>query len=153
MPTIEPDIRGAVTIRGQLEKHREIATCAECHRKIDPLGFALENFDAIGRWRDKEKGRPINSSSEYITDTNTPLKLTGPRTIANYAADSPHGQRHFIEQLFNHLAKQAPGAFGRETLDELWQDFVKTDCNVPRLMTEITVRVAGGGLTHPGKKQ
>ncbi|MEE2990366.1 MAG: DUF1592 domain-containing protein, partial [Planctomycetota bacterium] len=53
VPMIEPDIRGAVTIREQLLKHREIATCAECHRKIDPLGFALENFDAIGGWRDK----------------------------------------------------------------------------------------------------
>ena len=52
VPAIEPDIRGAVTIREQLIKHREIATCAECHRKIDPLGFALENFDAVGGWRD-----------------------------------------------------------------------------------------------------
>ena len=46
---------------------------ASCHSVINPLGFALENFDAIGRWRTKEKGRPINSSSEYITATNTPL--------------------------------------------------------------------------------
>ena len=141
------------TMREKVAHLTKAADCMSCHSIINPLGFALENFDAIGRWRTKEKGRPINSSSEYITATNTPLKITGPRTIANYAADSPHGQRHFVEQLFNHLAKQAPGAFGRETLDELWQDFVKTDCNVPRLMTEITVRVAGGGLTHPGEKQ
>ena len=50
-------------IREQLEKHREVATCAQCHRKIDPLGFALENFDAIGGWRDEyEKKMPIDSS-------------------------------------------------------------------------------------------
>ena len=48
VPAIVPDIRGALTIREQLEKHREVETCAECHRKIDPLGFALENFNAIG---------------------------------------------------------------------------------------------------------
>lgn len=65
VPTIEPDIRGAVTIREQLEKHRESATCAECHRKIDPLGFALENFDAIGAWRDKYDGKtPIDSAGK-----------------------------------------------------------------------------------------
>ena len=58
-----------------------------------------------------------------------------------------------MEQLFNHLAKQAPGAFGRDTLDELWQDFVKTDCNVPRLMTEITVRVAAGGRLQSGEEK
>jgi hypothetical protein len=49
---IEPDIRGATTIREQLAKHRSDATCASCHRKIDPPGFALESFDVIGGWRD-----------------------------------------------------------------------------------------------------
>lgn len=49
---LEPDIRGATTIRDQLDKHRKVETCYECHRKIDPLGFALENYDPIGGWRD-----------------------------------------------------------------------------------------------------
>lgn len=48
---LNPDIRGATTIRDQLAKHRETTACYECHRKIDPLGFALENFDPIGQWR------------------------------------------------------------------------------------------------------
>ena len=52
VPPIEPDIRGATTIKEQLAKHREIASCASCHKKIDPLGFALENFDVIGGWRE-----------------------------------------------------------------------------------------------------
>ena len=56
VPAVEPDIRGASSIRELLEKHRGNTTCAECHRKIDPLGFALENFDAVGKWREKYKG-------------------------------------------------------------------------------------------------
>lgn len=48
---IEPDTRGTTTIREQLEKHRNVEACAECHRKIDPLGFALENFDPVGKYR------------------------------------------------------------------------------------------------------
>ena len=52
VPAIEPDIRGAVTIRQQLDKHRADPTCASCHRKIDPPGFALESFDVMGGWRD-----------------------------------------------------------------------------------------------------
>ena len=52
VPAIEPDIRGATTIKEQLAKHRTITSCNSCHRKIDPLGFALENFDVIGGWRD-----------------------------------------------------------------------------------------------------
>ena len=49
---IEPDIRGATTIREQLAKHRQRTACASCHAKIDPPGFALESFDVIGGWRD-----------------------------------------------------------------------------------------------------
>ena len=52
VPAIEPDIRGAKTMREQLEKHRSIERCAGCHAKIDPLGNALENFDVIGGWRE-----------------------------------------------------------------------------------------------------
>ncbi len=51
VPAVEPDIRGATTIREQLAKHRQVEGCASCHRKIDPPGFALENYDPIGGWR------------------------------------------------------------------------------------------------------
>lgn len=50
---LSPDLRDAKTIREQLAIHRKQDACNSCHRKIDPLGFALENFDPIGRWRDK----------------------------------------------------------------------------------------------------
>jgi mono/diheme cytochrome c family protein len=56
IPTIEPDIRGATTIRQQLDKHRNTPACAACHRHIDPPGFALETFDVIGGWRDFYRG-------------------------------------------------------------------------------------------------
>ncbi|MEM7233728.1 MAG: DUF1592 domain-containing protein, partial [Planctomycetota bacterium] len=66
VPAVEPDARGAKTIREQLAKHRELTTCAECHRKIDPLGFALENFDAIGAWRDHyDKKQTIDASGQF----------------------------------------------------------------------------------------
>ncbi|MEM9658009.1 MAG: DUF1588 domain-containing protein, partial [Planctomycetota bacterium] len=51
VPEIESDVRGATTIRERLAKHSQDKTCNVCHRKIDPLGFALETFDPIGRWR------------------------------------------------------------------------------------------------------
>ena len=62
---LDPDVRGAKTIREQLTKHRSIPSCYECHRKIDPLGFALENFDPIGRWRERyPKKGPIDASGQ-----------------------------------------------------------------------------------------
>lgn len=52
VPGLEPDVRGATTIRDQLAKHRASTACAGCHKKIDPPGFALESFDPIGGWRE-----------------------------------------------------------------------------------------------------
>jgi hypothetical protein len=67
---IEPDIRGATTIRDRLQKHRDNPSCMGCHRQIDPPGFALENFDAIGRWRGhynavKNIALPVDPSGEF----------------------------------------------------------------------------------------
>jgi len=59
---LEPDIRGATTIREQLAKHRELPACASCHRDIDPPGFALESFDVIGGWRDYYRVRGTGKS-------------------------------------------------------------------------------------------
>lgn len=52
VPAIEPDTRGATTVRELLDKHRALPSCASCHKKIDPAGFALESFDVMGGWRD-----------------------------------------------------------------------------------------------------
>ena len=60
-PDVEPlptDTRGAASIRERLDLHRKNEACASCHVKIDPMGFAFENFDVVGRWRDKYKRRP-----------------------------------------------------------------------------------------------
>jgi hypothetical protein len=64
VPAVEPDIRGAVTIRQQLEKHRADASCATCHSKMDPPGFALESFDVMGGWRDRYRGVDENVPAE-----------------------------------------------------------------------------------------
>lgn len=53
VPAVEPDIRGATTIREMLEKHRADASCAACHAQFDPAGYALENYDPAGRWREQ----------------------------------------------------------------------------------------------------
>jgi hypothetical protein len=78
VPAIEPDIRGATSIREQLAKHRSQDTCASCHVKIDPPGFALENFDPAGRWREK-----------YVLLSGG-KRLQGPKIDASYAM--PDGQ-------------------------------------------------------------
>ena len=73
VPAIEPDVSGTTTIRERLAKHSTDRACAECHRKIDPLGFSLESFDPVGRWRvnyAKPKKGPapkIDTSGEFAS--------------------------------------------------------------------------------------
>jgi hypothetical protein len=73
---LEPDIRGTTTIREQLARHRQIATCASCHAQIDPPGFVLENFDVIGGWRDNY--RTSGNGKEVIVDGRRMHYLQGP---------------------------------------------------------------------------
>jgi hypothetical protein len=55
-------VNASLSVRARLAQHREHEACAVCHDRIDPIGLALENFDAVGRWRDLEEGRPVDAS-------------------------------------------------------------------------------------------
>ncbi len=72
---IEPDLRGAKTIHEQLAVHRQSQSCAGCHSKIDPLGFALENFDVMGTWQEKYR---------ILSGPMLSLNRNGPAVEANY---------------------------------------------------------------------
>jgi hypothetical protein len=67
------------TVREMLTKHRENAVCASCHARIDPLGFALENYDHIGRWRDQDAGKPVDNRGELPDGTI----VEGPQSLKN----------------------------------------------------------------------
>lgn len=66
VPALEPDIRGAVTIRQQLDRHRTQENCKACHAKIDPAGFALENFDVMGGWRERYRSEAEGELAQGI---------------------------------------------------------------------------------------
>jgi hypothetical protein len=59
-----------VTVRAQMELHREKPFCSGCHKIMDPIGFALENFDAVGRWRTEEHGEPIVATGTLVDGTH-----------------------------------------------------------------------------------
>jgi len=107
VPVIEPDIRGAKTIREQLEKHRANATCRSCHHLIDPPGFALETFDAIGRWR----GHYVKANAAVPVDSSGQLGAAKFKDVSGFktALVQDHDQfaRCLVEKLLIH-------ALGRE---------------------------------------
>ncbi|MGC3968156.1 MAG: DUF1588 domain-containing protein [Pirellulales bacterium] len=105
VPGVEPDIRGAVTIREQLAKHRQSDNCAGCHQRIDPPGFALECFDPIGGLREKYR----------VVDPETPgLMIEGKRVKYSYGrtVDSgdelPDGRKFADVREFRKLLLSEP---------------------------------------------
>lgn len=78
---LEPDVRGSKTVQERLAKHRHVKTCASCHSKIDPLGFALENYDPVGSWRDAYlSDLKIDPTGEMLDGA----KLAGPEDLKKY---------------------------------------------------------------------
>jgi mono/diheme cytochrome c family protein len=75
IPSVEPDIRGTTTLRDQLAKHRSVPSCAGCHSKIDPPGFALENFDVIGGWRDRYRSLGAGDRVDKYVDIHASVRV------------------------------------------------------------------------------
>ena len=130
-----------MTTRERVEHQTKDTACMNCHSVINPLGFALENYDAVGRFRSKEKEKPVNASSNYTTPSGQSVELTGARDLAEFLAKDELAQKNFISQLFRHYAKQPIVAYGQNKLDELHDQFVAENYNVTQLLIKIAIVV------------
>ncbi len=137
------------TMRQKVTELTGKPTCMACHATINPLGFSLEQFDAVGRFRDRDNAKPVDAQSEYTAADGRVITLKNPRDLAVHAAQSRDARMGFIRQLFQHTLHQSPSAYGSNILQELDADFLKADCNIQTLLVEITVR---GALQRVPKK-
>ncbi len=120
VPIIEPDASGAKTIREQLAMHRENATCASCHHKIDPFGFALENFNAIGGWRENYSGdHKIDPSGDLPTGEKF-QGVTDFRTLL--IARHEQFTHSLTEKLLTYALGRAPEFTDRTVIDGIVKD-------------------------------
>ena len=135
-----------MTMREKVTQLTKADACMTCHGIINPLGFALEQFDGIGRLRDTEKGRPINTISDYLSADGSAVRLTSAGDLARHATESPSAQNGFIEMLFNQVAKQPVRAYGSGVLNRLRGDFAASGFNVQFLLAETAVINALNGI-------
>lgn len=131
-----------LTMREKVTHLTKDASCQSCHTIINPLGFALERFDAVGRLRDTESGRPIDTRSPYETEDGEMLAVSSPQDLAALALSSAAAQRVFVAQLFQHMTQQLPGAYGPDVLAELTEGFRADEFNIQKLMVRIAVVAA-----------
>jgi hypothetical protein len=156
IPAVEPDIRGATTIREQLEKHRTQATCSACHAKIDPPGFALENFDVLGGWRDNyramgegkhvpgfgKNGQPFTFHAGPVVDASGEMPGGGKfKDIRELKQVLLRDEKQLARNLARQLAVYATGApirFGdRERIEQILQRSEKSEYGVRTLIQEL----------------
>lgn len=135
---LHPDL----TTRERVALQTKPQACQSCHNVINPLGFILERYDAIGRYRASEKGRPIDDSGTYETREGKVQQFKGVREFAQFLARSEEVHEAFVAQLFHHLVKQPIRAYGRNKLAELREFFVAHDCNIQDLAVEIIAQAA-----------
>lgn len=134
-----------LTTRERVALQTKPAACISCHGVINPLGYPLEHFDAIGRYREKENGKPVDATGSYQTRVGTTAKFDGATQLARFLAESPDVHAAFAEKLFHHLVKQPVRAYGPQKLDELRKGFVKDGYSVRKLV----VAVAAAGALPP----
>ncbi len=104
VPPLGEEKAGAApkSVRERLALHRADATCAGCHSRIDPMGFALENYDSVGRWRDEDGGKPVDNSAEMADGR----KFAGPQELRTVLMEK---RDLFLRNLTNKLLGYALG--------------------------------------------
>lgn len=141
----------SLTMREKVEELTRPAACQTCHSVINPLGFSLENYDAVGRFRTVDNKKPVNATGEYSTADGKSVRLRGPRDVAEFAAENADAHRGFVQQVFHHTVKQPAAAYGPGTLDDLRRSFAKSDFNIQKLVVEIA-RISALHNVAPEKK-
>jgi len=142
-----------LTMREKVAQLTRSQTCQACHSVINPLGFSLEKFDAVGRFRTRDNDQLIDASAEYTTDDGETISLKGARDLAQFAVSNEQAQNGFIEQLFKQVAKQPMLAYGSDVPNMLRESFVASNFNMQELLTEIATTTALHGLEQPTRKK
>jgi cytochrome c553 len=136
------ELHPELTTRERVALQTRPEACQSCHSMINPLGFTLEHYDAIGRYRDKEQGRPIDASGAYQTRSGKLVRFAGIRDLATFLAGSDEVHDAFIEQLFHYLVKQPIRAYGPHELDDLRRSFAGNQYNIRKLIVAISADAA-----------
>lgn len=117
VPALEEDSVGSTaSLRQQMEKHRSNPVCASCHSKMDPLGFALENYDAIGKWRTRDGKFPVDSTGVLPDGT----RFSGPAEMRQaLLAQMPQFAQNVVEKMMIYALGRGLGRYDRIVAKEI----------------------------------
>jgi hypothetical protein len=139
---LAPDLHPDLTTRERVLMQTKPEACQTCHSMINPLGFALENFDSIGRYREAEKDKQVEAAGTYVMRSGEVVKFNGVRELAEFLAENEETHESFVRQMFHYTVKQPIGAYGPNRLAELKLSFVEHEFDIFKLLVEIVATSA-----------
>ncbi len=145
---LPPELHPDLTTRQRVALQTKPAACNTCHGLINPLGFPLEQFDAVGRFRSEEMGKSIDASGSYQTRDGSVASFEGARQLAGFLAESDETHDAFVQQIFQNLVQQPIRAYGPKTWDDLRQTFAESGYNIQKLTARIAVAAAVSPRRH-----
>jgi hypothetical protein len=135
VPVIDESAVGAkASLRQQMEKHRADPTCASCHSKMDPLGFGLENYDGIGKWRTQDGKFPVDATG-VLPNGKTFSDPAEMRAILK--TQMPQFARCMVEKMLTYSLGRGIGAADRRTIDEIGKKWAAADYPFQALIFEV----------------
>ena len=145
------DLHPGLTTRERVSLQTAPVGCQSCHALINELGFSLEAFDAVGRFRSEELAgdtpQPIDASGSYVPREGETVAFNGGRELAAFLATSQDCQEAFVQDLFHALAKQPVRAWGDATLPTLQRRFAENGYDIRRLVVDIMGVIARPATT------
>jgi len=141
---VAPDLHPGLNTRERVSLQTKAANCMSCHGIINPLGFTLEKFDAIGRYRNEDNEKPVDDVGVYIGHDGKPVTLKGPVELGRFLANSPEVHAAFAVQVFHHVAQQPIRAYGPTAHADLTKAFTEGGLDIRKLFAEAAVTMALG---------
>jgi hypothetical protein len=146
VPALEKQDQGKVanlTLRERTELHRTNPVCANCHQTLDPIGFGLENFDAIGRWREREENGGVIDASGKLPDGKS---FSSPKELKAIIAERKDDfSRNLVERLLAYALCRKLEGYDEIVVDSLMQDIAADEY---RMQTLISAVVTSYPFTH-----
>jgi len=139
---LAPSLHADLTTRERVLLQTRPEVCQTCHSLINPLGFTLEHFDPVGRYRSVDQGKPVDASGLYLTRTGEERRFRDVQELAAFLVATDETPAAFVDQMFHNLVKQPIRAYGLQVPEELRQSFVANNYNMRTLMVEIALRAA-----------
>jgi hypothetical protein len=134
LPT-DDRLRNGLTLRQRLEQHRKKAECASCHARLDPLGFGLENFDVLGRWRDEIQNKPVDASGKMATGE----EFAGPEALKTILVATRREQfvRNLVERMLAYALRRGLEYYDSQAVKQIMAELESKDYRGASLVTAV----------------